>query len=128
MNITHTRWVFFVALMVLLPLPFYNGELAWLPVLRVLFIVSAEGYLALTGHSAVLDGLLMLSIFVLLWIGILWLLVKAFLVWTMEWPATIRGSVMGLAVFSLLITLSTIPVYCQLGTPAQMVTFFQVYQ
>ena len=128
MSITNTRWVLFVALLVLLPLPFYNGELAWLPVLRVLFIVSAEGYLALTGHSAVLDGLLMLSGFVLLWTGILWLLVKAFLVWTRQWPATVRGSVMGLAVFSLLITLSSIPVYRRLGNPAQMVTFFQVYQ
>jgi hypothetical protein len=129
MSPTTTRWVFFIALLLLLPLPFYNGGLGWLPVVRVFFIVTAEGYLMLSQQSfgSPVDGILLLGLEVVGWVVLLWLAVSVYIDYTKAWPSTVRGSVMGLLVFSLLILLSSFPAYRPLGLAQGPITFLQVY-
>ena len=129
MSPTTTRWVFFIALLLLLPLPFYNGELAVLPVVRVFFIVTAQGYLMLSQQSfgSPVDGILLLGLEVVGWVVLLWLVASAYIFYTKPWPSTVRGSVMGLLVFSLLILLSTFQAYRPLGMAQAPITFLQVY-
>jgi hypothetical protein len=129
MSPTTTRWVFFIALLLLLPLPFYNGGLGWLPAARVFFIATAEGYLMLSQQSigSPVDGILLLSLEVVGWVVLLWLAASAYIIYTKLWPSTVRGSVMGLLVFSLLILLSSLPAYRPLGLAQSPITFLQVY-
>ena len=129
MSPTTTRWVFFIALMLVLPLPFYNGGPGWLPAARVFFIVTAEGYLMLSEQSPAspVGGILLLGLEVVGWVVLLWLAASAYISSTKTWPSTVRGSVMGLLVFTLLILLSSIPVYRPLGLALGPITFLQVY-
>lgn len=129
MSPTTTRWVFFVSLLWLLPLPFYHGEIAWLPVARVFFIVTAEAYLLLLGSAPVnpVGANLLLAAGTGTWVVLLWMLVSAYIRWAKPWPSTVRGSVMGLLVFSLLILLSSVPAYRPLDLEQGPATFLQVY-
>ena len=124
-----TRWVFFISLLLLLPLPFYSGGIASLPVARVLFIVTAEAYLLLLGQVSgfLLGDIFLLSLEVVGWVVVLWFAVSAYNTYTSSWPSAVGGSVMGLVVFTLLILLSTFPAYRQLGVEQAATTFLQVY-
>ena len=129
MTITSTRWVFFIALMLLLPVPFYHGALALLPVFRVIFIITAQAYLYLSGVDPLylLTDLVLLSAQVMFWGLCLWFIVRAYLFASRRWTASVRGSVMGLLVFSLLIILSSIPVYLSLDAEKPSISFLEVY-
>jgi hypothetical protein len=124
-----TRWVFFISLVLILPLPFYHGEFALLPVARVFFVVSAQCYFLLLepGLASPIGGTLLLAAGTLAWLLALWLTVNAYTIWTRLWPSTVRGSVMGLLVFSLLILLSSFPVYRPLMAAKDPITFLAVY-
>lgn len=129
MNLTTTRWVFFVSLVLVMPLPFYHGELAWLPVARVFFIVTAQCYLLFldAGLANPIGGTLLLAAGALIWLLVLWLAVNAYALWTKAWPSTVRGSVMGLMVFTLLILLSSFAVYRPLMAADGPIGFLEVY-
>ena len=129
MSPTTTRWVFFISLLLLLPLPFYNGVLGWLSAARVFFIVTAQCYLLVldSGLASPVGGILLLAAGTLAWLLVLWFAVTAFTIWSRAWPSTVRGSVMGLLVFTLLILMSSFAVYRPLSAAQGPVTFLQVY-
>jgi hypothetical protein len=118
---------------VLLPLPFYHppsyqAGIVCLPLLQVFFVVSAELYLYVAGLGNTITGLPALAIAMPVWTALLWFISDRFIVWTGSWLATVRGSVMGLLVFTLLIIFSSVPVYRGLENSAGAITFLQVYQ
>ncbi len=129
MNSSVTRRVFFVALLLLIPLPFYHSIVVLLPAARIFLIASAEIYLWLSDASIAmaLGDSVSLSLQLLLWVGLLWLLASGYTRWAKDWPASVRGSVMGLLVFSLLIIFSSVPVYYPLGCSTAGVSFLSVY-
>lgn len=124
-----TRWVFFIALLLLLPLPFVQPELCWLPVARVLFVASAEAYLYVLGSGlASTDmGIGGLAATAAVWAVLLWLVASAYVRWSAHWPSKVRGAVMSLFIFSLLIIFSSIPVYRSLAPAEGRISFLQVY-
>lgn len=126
MTVTTTRWVLWFFLLILLPLPFYQQDWCWVPVGR---IVQLMMHLAVAGDNtvgfAVTPSIVAL---LLLWSLLLWMLSRSYTALAAGWPDRIRGSIMGLSVFSLLILFSTFRVYQPLVLPGQSVSFLQLYQ
>ena len=98
MSIRTTHWVFWISLLLLIPLPVYGQSWGWLPV----------AYLILTAFYH-FDVLYLLQ--ALFWGALLWWLSRSYCRWTAHWEAKLRGSVMAIAVLSLLILFASIPVY-----------------
>lgn len=121
MTITTARRVLFIGLLLILPVPFYSGHWALLPVaneipialhLLIAELNSANGLLLLQGLSGIL---------------ICWLLAFAYGFWSADWPFSIRGSITGLLVLTALIIFSSVEIYRSLETASQPLTFMQLY-
>lgn len=119
MTLTTVRWVLWVSLLVLAPVPVYQQLWGWVPLGH---LVQAVAYGALP-ISLVLLGQL------LLWGLILWLAAFLYGKLSLNWPARIRGSIMALTVFSVLIVFSSMPIYqpLLLGDSPRL-SFLQLYQ
>lgn len=128
MNLATTRWVMFIALFLILPLPFYGDSLVILPLARVSFVVSAEFLLFTSGAGMALTPLVLLALGIGLWSVFLWLLAGAYCQLSSSWPAKVRGSLMSIAVFITLILLASLPVYRGLTVERHALTFLQVYE
>lgn len=107
MSVNMTRWVLWISLLVLLPLPVYNGlQWGFLPPAYIIYVIVIEGRWELAnvgGHA-------------LIWALILAALAHIYAHSAARWEAKIRGSVMAVTVFSLLIIFSSVPVYRPLDT------------
>ncbi|HEB29002.1 MAG TPA: hypothetical protein ENI05_14835 [Porticoccus sp.] len=130
MTVRTAQWVFWVSLVLLLPLPFYLQHWAWLPCGSVLkFIV---GCLLIESNESIAVSYLWLWLQLALGLILCWCLAKAYGVWSTHWPSTIRGSVMSLLVFSCLVIFSSIPVYGALWSHSdadnRLRTFLQIYE
>lgn len=100
MNLTTTRWVLWISLLLLVPVPVYGVRWGWLPVMYLLTSLGAG--------APLLPRLLLQVVF---WALILWLPVRTYCRWTRLWEPKIRGSVMAIVVFVSLLLVSSIPVY-----------------
>jgi hypothetical protein len=125
MTVKTAQWVFWVSLVLLLPMPFYDQHLAWLPCGSVLKFIVGEFR---ESNSVSLTGLLPQLVFGLLVCGCL---AKVYGFFSAGWPSTIRGSVMSLLVFSCLIIFSSVPVYGSLSpsthNESPLRTFLEIY-
>ena len=98
MDIATTRWVFWISLLILLPLPVFSTPWGWLPV----------AYLLLAFFR---DGGALLLLYALVWGAGLWLLALGYCRWTRRWESRVRGSLMAISVLTMLVVFSSVPVY-----------------
>ena len=115
MTVLAARWVLFISLGLMLPLPFFVGD--WY-LSTVLYIVL---YL-LENFS--------LLMFLQLLLGLVLISVLAFLYgwYSRAWMMKIRGSILGLPVLTALVILSSISIYDDFARPdSPAVTFMQLY-
>lgn len=119
MTLNTTRWVLWVSLMVILPLPVYAQQWGCLPA-AYLFVALIVG----EGHPA-----LLLAGQALVWALIFQGIAHIYCLWSAQWQAKIRGSVMSLAVFVTLIVVASVPVYrVPYGDTMQPVTLSWLYE
>lgn len=124
MPVNTSRWMIWLALVVLLPLPMLAGDpQAIVPVGRVIHLALRS--LLGIGDVAMLS--LPLFLLVCVYAALLWLPAWFYGRITADWQMKIRGSTAGLMVFCLLIGFSTFSVYCDLQRDCQPVTFFAIY-
>lgn len=125
MTVTMSRWVLWVALIVLVPTPILSqGVWHWVPVFRVvqllwrdLLLGSIEPVLSLAIVVQAAGGAMLLAC-----VAYGYGLISA------QWPVKIRGSIMSLTLFVSLILLASIPSYRPLSTPVEpLLTFMAVY-
>lgn len=125
MTITMSRWVLWVSLIIVAPMPLLSqGAWHWVPVFRVVQLL----WRTLLPASA--ESVLTLSIILQAGLGALLLGGLAFTygIWSSHWPAKIRGSVMSLMLFVSLILLASVPAYRPLVSSAEpLLTFMRVY-
>ena len=122
MPIKTAQRVLWVSLLIILPLPFYSQNLAWVPIGRIVQLLI-RGVLPEAGLAAAL-----LCAQAIIWSIVLWLMALLYGATTKAWPAKIRGSIMGLMVLTLLMLFSSMPIYYALAPPGQTaLTFLQVY-
>lgn len=131
MPVNTTRWVLWVSLLILLPLPFHIFHWELLPLGAVLKSQFSGDLQRLYNFSLLEQALIFTQC-------LLAMLINALVSWgyghyTAHWQERIRGSVMGITVLSMLILFSSIAIYShQLSAtmadnkPMRM-TFFQVY-
>mgnify|MGYP000651604607 CR=1 FL=1 len=125
MSITMSRWVLWVALIILVPVPLLSqGGWCWVPVFRVAQLLWRDLVLGPTQW--------LLSVSVILQAGagavVLALLAYSYGAVSAQWPVKIRGSVMSLAMFVGLVLLASIPVYRPLlASTESLLTFMTVY-
>jgi peptidoglycan/LPS O-acetylase OafA/YrhL len=128
MPITTTRRVLWISLLLLAPLPFYGQHWGWVPVARVLQIIagmlSSELVFKADGEAI---NLLLLLLQALFWLCFLAGAAVVYGKWSRTWPDKIRGSIMGLLVFTALLIFSSVRIYSSLLAPPQHLTFLQLY-
>lgn len=106
MTIKLTRWVLWISLLVILPLPVYGQQWGFLPAAYVLFVVVIRGQWELANVAGQ----------ALIWALILWVIAHIYGTWSARWEPKIRGSVMAITVFTLLIVVSSVEVFRPLET------------
>lgn len=119
MTLTTTRWVLWVSLLVLCPLPVFAEVWGCLPAAYLfLAVVSGEGHaLWLLGGQA------------LVWALIFWGLALMYCKGTAQWQPKIRGSIMSLTIFVLLIAVASVPVFRKpYGDSTAAVTLSWLYE
>lgn len=126
MSVLVSRWVLWVALMILVPLPMWvQSHWVWVPAFRVIQLAWRS-----LVFSAV-DGVISVVLLTQMGVGALLLAGLAFAYGSLAraWPVKIRGSIMSLTVFVALILMASIPVYKPIvaGQAGQMVSFMSVY-
>lgn len=125
MTVTMSRWVLWVALIILVPIPLLSqGMWYWVPVFRVVQLLWRSLF---SGSAEFL-----LSISVVMQAGaaalVLALLAYSYGLLSAQWPVKIRGSVMSLTLFICLVLLASIPAYRPLITSVEpLLTFMAVY-
>ena len=125
MTITMSRWVLWVALIILVPIPLLSqGMWYWVPVFRVVQLLWRSLF---SGSAEFL-----LSISVVMQAGaaalVLALLAYSYGLLSAQWPVKIRGSVMSLTLFICLVLLASIPAYRPLIASVEpLLTFMAVY-
>lgn len=122
MSTVTARWVLWVSLLLLLPLPFFTEQLTLLPAgywIRALARGLADTQTIALSMSLALQLLLALVTTAML--------AYFYSLWSKHWPSKIRGSIMGLSIFSLLIIFASVPVYDSIEDSNKL-TFLQVYQ
>ncbi len=124
MTISTARWVLFIGLLLILPLPFYAGHWAILPTANELLIVL-RFLLAEGAEFYGLNGLLLVQ--GLAGVFICWLLALLYGVSSSQWPSKIRGSIVGLSLLTALILFSSAEVYRSLESATLPLTFMQLY-
>lgn len=125
MTVTMSRWVLWVALIIVVPVPLLSSVgWHWVPVFRVVQLL----WRALLSGKA--ESVLSLSIVMQAGASalVLALLAFAYGLVSARWPLKVRGSVMSLTLFTCLILLASIPVYRPLiSSVASLQTFMSVY-
>ncbi len=115
MSVFTSRWVLALFLLFLLPLPVWQQQLAWLPVVEQWRHVWIAFSLPVALHSAGNFGLCFLIAFVY---GVI----------SSGWPLKIRGAVVGIAALSLIIIVSTWSLYLPiLSTDREFLELRQIY-
>jgi hypothetical protein len=126
MSVTAIRWVLWVSLVLLLPLPLQLLELGWVPAFFGLNVLFSTLLLPAASPEG---AMLMLAPQVAVAVLLNWLLADCYLRISAPWPAKLRGSIMGIAVLTGLVLAATFRVYqLPFPTEAAAVTFFQLYQ
>ena len=125
MTITMSRWVLWVSLIIIVPIPLLSqGAWHWVPVFRVVQLLWR------TLLPVPVESVVSLSIILQAGFGALLLALLAFAygLWSAQWPVKVRGSVMSLTLFVSLILLASIPAYRPLVSSAEsLLTFMAVY-
>lgn len=125
MTVAMSRWVLWVALIILVPIPLLSqGMWYWVPVFRVVQLLWRSLF---SGSAEFL-----LSISVVMQAGaaalVLALLAYSYGLLSAQWPVKIRGSVMSLTLFICLVLLASIPAYRPLIASVEpLLTFMAVY-
>lgn len=101
MTISLTRWVLWISLLVIVPLPVYGHQWGVLPVAYILYIVIIKGQWELANVAGQ----------ALIWALILLAITYMYGYWSARWEPRVRGSVMAITVFSLLIIVSSVEVF-----------------
>lgn len=116
MDIVTTRWVFWISLCFLMPMPVFGTPWSWLPVAYLLLAFFRDGGALLLLYAAI-------------WGAVLWLPVLGYCHWTRHWEPRVRGSVMAISVLTMLVMFSSIPVYRPLALLGDKPVAFQwLYQ
>jgi hypothetical protein len=127
MSLTTIRWLLFIALLLVLPLPFHLSQ--WVIVPFAYLFGALFGWPEVSAINLPAMSLLLL-VQLLLSAVLLWGLAFAYTFWSIKLPVKIRGPIMGLLVLSSLILFSSFPVYdvAQLAADNSQLTFLQIYQ
>lgn len=123
MTVTMSRWVLWIALLFFMPIPLFSNTLSWVPIARIahLLVTGFGEAFFLLGLPIVLQALV--------WALVLGVIAFAYGYWSRRWPAKVRGSVMSLSMFSLLIIFASLPVYRPVLSPGLGdVTFMSLYE
>ena len=129
MSLVMARWVLFISLLFILPLPFYAQQLAWLPVVYLLKLWLVN--LHLNSADIISSFVMLVMLELTLAVFACWWLAKCYEFVSVNWPIKIRGSIVGLTVFSLLLVCSSVPVYrifAAAEVKVEPVAFRELYQ
>ncbi|MFA7554786.1 MAG: hypothetical protein WCY88_11090 [Spongiibacteraceae bacterium] len=125
MTATGARWVLFLALLIVLPWPFFvQQQWSWLP---VAYLLPRVGSAIFNGSAPVVAmlGLIQLAVALVVFWGVARLYVRC----SATWPVKFRGSIVGLLALTLLMIFSSVAVYGPLELNGIVrVTFLDVYQ
>ena len=125
MPVLAARWVLWISLLILMPIPFYVGSWSCLPVERVIGI----SYAALIGDLEMAFPAPLLVAQLLGWSMLLWMCGFFYGLLSERWSDKIRDSIMGLVVLTLLMLFSTFPVYhSSLAGDASQLNFRQLHE
>ena len=123
MSPTTTFRVFWLSLVVVLPMPCYWQSWGVLPVLAQLQLLVANLWQQGPTVAALMGGLQ-----IAVGLAASALMAQGYVRYTSLWPSRIRGSVMGISVLTALTVLSSTAVYTTPFVAASGMTFLQVYQ
>lgn len=117
------RWVLWISLIVILPLPIMSDTVVLLP----LGYFIQHFFHSVIFSEALFEYDFLIIMQCLLWLGLLYTLAFLYGKISMNWPIKLRGSIMSLVIFIGLILCASIPVYKSIEHP-QWVTFMTIYE